>query len=101
MRGCPRRACRSERVLELSWWRACARNARLRLALREERAAGARRDEQIAFLTQVHDASQKYDWETAGARDAMELCVLALTVTHGAEGSALLERAKARLAELQ
>ena len=44
--------------------------ARLRLALREERAAGARRDEQIAFLTHVHDASQKYDWETAGARDA-------------------------------
>ena len=37
----------------------------------------------------------------SGARDAMDLCVLVLTVTHGAEGSALLERAKARLAELR
>ena len=36
----------------------------------------------------------------SGARDAMDLCVLALTVTHGAEGSDLLETAKTRLAEL-
>ena len=42
---------------------------RARLELSEQRAATARRDEQITFLMQVHDASAQCDWVTAGAQD--------------------------------